>query len=173
MEHDEKILKYIAKNENISQRQLAKHADLSLGNLNLILHKLVSKGFITIEKINTRNLRYILTPKGIARNTKRTYNYIQSAIKLVLTIDQEISQIYKQYMSDGYSIYIDGNDDEIRKILKQAAREKKLSGIEWLEKDGEIQNNDSKTLVIVWQAEKEELYKRQGVEYINLLDRID
>ena len=72
MEHDEKILGYIANNENISQRKLAKLTDLSLGHMNLLLHKLVNKGLLKIEKVNPSSLRYILTPQGIARNAKRT-----------------------------------------------------------------------------------------------------
>lgn len=175
MEHDEKILKFIARNENVSQRQLAKYAGLSLGNLNLILHKLVGKGFITIEKINPRSLRYILTPKGIARNTKRTYNYIQNAIRLVRSIDHEISLIYTEFTTDGYTIYIDGNDDEIRNILKHAVNEKKLHDVEWLLDGDKIASckNGQKPLVLLWEHEKEARYRKQGIECVNLLERID
>ncbi|MFA6308355.1 MAG: winged helix-turn-helix transcriptional regulator [Clostridia bacterium] len=177
MKHDEKILKYIAKDENVSQRQLAKYTDLSLGNLNLVLHRLATKGLITIEKINTRNLRYILTPQGIARNTKRTYNYIQSAVKLVLSINQELSLICRQYLSDGHTVYIDGSNDEIQKIIKHVLNEQKLSKVIWINCIDDIKDthtkNGSSPLVILWEGEKEQAYKEQGIEYINLLSRID
>jgi len=79
MEHDEKIPSYISKDQNISQRQLAKLTDLSVGHFNFLLHKMVNKGLLTIENVNYRNLQYVITPKGIAKNTKRMYCYVKDA----------------------------------------------------------------------------------------------
>ncbi len=173
MEHDEKIISYIARDEKISQRQLARLSELSLGQLNLILHRLVEKGFITIEKLNARSMRYILTPKGIARNAGRTYNYIKNAFKLVLLIKAEIEHIYRQYEANGYIIYLDGEDDEISQILHQMTNERKLPGSIWLRDAFIPQDRGQKPIVLVWQTEKEKIYKEQGIEYINLLDMID
>lgn len=173
MEHDEKIIGYIAKDEKISQRQLARLSDLSLGQLNLILHRLVEKGFVTIEKLNPRSMRYILTPKGITRNTRRTYGYIKNAFKLVLLLKSEVEQIFGHYTAMGYTIYLDGEKDEIYQILRQITGERKLPQAVWISGTPEPRDMASKPLVLVWQAEKEEIYKKLGVEYINLLNRID
>ncbi len=173
MEHDEKIISYIARDEKISQRQLAKLSELSLGQLNLILHRLVEKGFVTIEKLNARSMRYILTPKGIARNAGRTYNYIKNAFKLVLLLKAEVEHIYGQYEANGYIIYLDGESDEIAQILHQIANERKLPGSVWLSGTSVPQDTDKKPVVLLWQAKKEEIYKKQGIEYINLLNGID
>lgn len=81
MQQDEVVLSHIARNDKISQRQLAAQTNLSLGHLNLILHRLVAKGLLKIEKVNARNLRYIVTPQGITRNTKRTYHFIRTAFQ--------------------------------------------------------------------------------------------
>ncbi len=173
MEHDEKIISYIARDEKISQRQLAKLSELSLGQLNLILHRLVEKGFITIEKLNARSMRYILTPKGIARNAGRTYNYIKNAFKLVLLLKVEVERIYELYEANGYTIYLDGEKDEISQILHQITNERKLPGAIWLSSTSVLQDREKKPLVLIWQAEREVIYKEQGIEYINLLDRVD
>ena len=172
MDHDEKILGHIAKNKNISQRKLAKLSDLSLGHTNLLLHKLVKKGLVKIEKVKPSNLRYILTPQGIARNTKRTYFYIRNAVKHVLMLKAELEQIFEDYGVEGYTVYLDGEEDEIYQIVKQVAIEKKLPYVQWL-KDIEGANIDKKTVVVIWQSEKEETYKQRSIEYINLLSRIN
>jgi len=173
MEHDEKILGYIANNENISQRKLAKLTDLSLGHMNLLLHKLVNKGLLKIEKVNPSSLRYILTPQGIARNAKRTYCYIRNAVKHVLMLKGELEQIFEHYGAEGYTVYFDGEKDEIYQIVKQVMSEKKLSHVKWLDNMDELLNIDEKAVVVLWQSEKEESYKKLGIEYINLLNRID
>lgn len=173
MENDEKIIGYIAKDEKISQRQLARLSDLSLGQLNFILHRLVEKGFITIEKLNPRSMRYILTPQGIARNTRRTYSYIKNAFKLVLLLKSQVEQIFENYAAKGYTIYLDGERDEIYQILHQIISEKKLPLAVWINGVLEPQNIAPKSVVLVWQTEKEDIYKKLDMEYINLLNRID
>lgn len=173
MEYDGKILNYIWKNEYVSQRELAKYLDLSLGQTNLLLHNLAKKGFLEIKKINSRNLRYILTPQGIASNIKRTYNYIVNAINHVLSLKELIVEIVEDYDSKGYTVYLNGKKDEIYQLLKQVISDKKLSQVKWLYNIEELIETDEKALVVVWDNENEELYKEHGIEYINLLSRID
>lgn len=58
--------------ETVSQRDLAAAADLSLGMTNAVLKKLVTKGFLVMKRINSRNIRYVLTPEGLAEVVKRS-----------------------------------------------------------------------------------------------------
>jgi len=150
MEHDEKIIGYIAKDEKLSQRQLARLSDLSLGQLNLILHRLVEKGFVTIEKLNARSMRYILTPQGIARNTRRTYSYIKNAFKLVLVLKTEIEKIFGCYTAKGFTIYLDGEEDEIYQILHQITGEKKIPPAIWINEAIDPGSMPPKSVVLVW-----------------------
>jgi len=170
MEHDDKILSHIASGNNVSQRQLARLTDLSVGHLNLLLHRLVKKGLVKIEKVNARNLRYILTPQGIARNARRTYSYVRNAVRQVLLLKREIAEIYGKYDEMGYTVYIDGDRDEIYEVLRQITKEKELSKIKWLAEA--LPETEKKAVVIVWQDEREILYKDTGVEHINLLKRL-
>ena len=177
MEYDEKILNYISKDENISQRQLAKLTDLSVGHLNFLLHKMVDKGLLTIERINSRNLRYILTPEGIAKNTKRVYSYVKNAVKQVLLLKNELETVFEHYGLQGRNIYIDKENDEIYEIVKTVVSANKKYCVKWLENEKEIdkdlKNDSANPVVLLWNAEKEKLYKKRGIEYVNLLTRID
>jgi predicted transcriptional regulator len=138
MDHDEKILSFIARDEKISQRKLARLTDLSLGHLNLLLHKLVEKGLVKIEKTNPRNLRYVLTPQGIARNAKRAYKYIQDAVNQVLVLKEEVEQVFDIYCSKGGNVYIDGDNDEIYQLIKLVVDDKNPPNVVWLEESGQL-----------------------------------
>ncbi|NLC67994.1 MAG: winged helix-turn-helix transcriptional regulator [Clostridiaceae bacterium] len=173
MDHDEKILSFIAKDEKISQRKLARLTDLSLGHLNLLLHKLVKKGLVKIEKTNPRNLRYILTPQGIARNAKRTYNYIQGAVNQVIALKEEVERIFEMYCSKGGIVYIDGEQDEIYQVIKLVVEDKYPPNVVWLEENWQLPQPDENSVVLLWQLEKEEKCKEQGINYINLLTVVD
>ena len=58
------ILEEIEKNPNTNQRDLSEKTGLSLGMVNLLLKKFIKKGFVKLERLNSRSFRYILTPEG-------------------------------------------------------------------------------------------------------------
>ena len=55
------ILEELEKNPDVTQRDLSEKTGLSLGMVNLLLKKFVKKGFVKLEKLNSRSFRYILT----------------------------------------------------------------------------------------------------------------
>ena len=66
-------------------RDIAKELDLSLGKLNYCIKALKKKGLIKIENFkknpNKINYLYILTPKGVAKKTKLTINFMTRKMK--------------------------------------------------------------------------------------------
>lgn len=166
MEHDELVLSKISENENISQRQLAEKTNLSLGHLNLILHRLVEKGLVKIERVNARNLKYILTPQGIARNTKRTYLFLRSAFQHILKVQHAFLAIAEQQPV----LYIIPENDEICEIVRNTIREHKLKGIKEAAK---IRNIPDDALVVIWTLESEEQCRKLNKQTVNLLAKIN
>lgn len=69
---------------NIRQRDLAEIAGLSLGMTNSILKRLTEKGWITVRRLNSRNVRYAVTPDGVDEIIHRSYAYIKRTIKHVV-----------------------------------------------------------------------------------------
>ena len=79
------LLRKIKKSPESSQREFAEELDFSLGKLNYCLKALKDKGFIKIKNFkknpNKISYIYILTPKGIAKKTKLTINFMQRKMK--------------------------------------------------------------------------------------------
>ena len=79
------ILRNIANNPELSQRNMAKKVGLSLGKLNYCLKALKQKGLVKAKNFknnkNKINYLYILTPKGIAEKTKLTINFMNLKMK--------------------------------------------------------------------------------------------
>lgn len=184
MNRDEKVLDYIQSKDNISQRKLAEHIGLSLGQTNYILHSLIKKGFLKIDKISSRNVKYILTPEGITKNARRAYNSLVYAIKNVLTLQEQLLDIVGEYSDKGYSIYLDNEKDEVCIILKQVIRDRKLGELCRLisleEVTNGMQNAENtnknihvKALVICWAEGKTKAYKQLGFECVDMLARIN
>lgn len=170
MENHEKVLEYISKKQNISQRELAAHTGLSLGNINLIIGRMVKKGLIKIERLKPNTIRYILTPQGFAEKTAQTYRYIRNSVRYVLQLKQELTWIMGEYAASGYGVYLYGDKDEIREVLIQLTAEGDLQQIQWV--DGLEGLMGDRVLVIVWQVEREMEVREYGLGCVNLLERV-
>jgi len=88
------VLRKINIRSNITQRELANDLGFSLGKLNYCLRELKNKGLIKIENFkrnpNKINYIYILTPKGLAKKTKLTINFMKRKMKEYEELKKEI-----------------------------------------------------------------------------------
>ena len=84
----------IQKKTKTTQRKLADELGFSLGKLNYCLKALKLKGLIKINnfKRNPNKLNYIydLTPKGVAKKTKLTINFMMRKMKEYDELKKEI-----------------------------------------------------------------------------------
>ena len=81
-QRDLKILTAIGEGRNVTQRRLAGSLGIALGLTNLYLKRLARKGYIKITTIPQNRLRYLLTPKGLARKSRLTYEYMAFSLHL-------------------------------------------------------------------------------------------
>ena len=89
------VMRKIKSRPNSSQRDMAKELGFSLGKLNYCLNALKDKGFIKIQNFkknpNKLGYRYILTPKGIAKKTELTINFMKRKMKEYDELNSEIN----------------------------------------------------------------------------------
>jgi Mn-dependent DtxR family transcriptional regulator len=74
------------------QRDLAQVAGTSLGMTNSILKRLAKKGWITIKKINSRNIQYAITLDGLNEIIRRSYRYFKRTLKNVAFYKDRIDE---------------------------------------------------------------------------------
>ena len=88
------LLRKISKKPKVSQRKLANELGFSLGKLNYCLNALKKKGFIKIKNFknnkNKINYIYILTPKGIAKKSLLTVNFMKRKMKEYEELKKEL-----------------------------------------------------------------------------------
>lgn len=97
-EYSYKILKLVAADAEISQRELAKALGISLGKTNYCLKALIEKGIIKVGNFkNSKNklaYMYLLTPRGIEEKSAITLRFLKAKIKEYENLKQEIDDIY-------------------------------------------------------------------------------
>jgi DNA-binding MarR family transcriptional regulator len=68
----------------LRQRDLARIAGASLGMTNSILKRLAKRGWISIKKLNSRNIQYAVTLEGMNELIHRSYRYFKRTIRNVV-----------------------------------------------------------------------------------------
>jgi len=95
-----------------NQRDLSRHMNLSLGMTNMLLRRLVTKGYIRIKQLDQRKVEYLLTPKGFAEKMRKSVNYTLKTINSIGLIKKNILSILKDlYAKGARKFYILGESD--------------------------------------------------------------
>lgn len=54
-----------------NQRDLSRIMDLSLGMINMLVRRMIAKGYIRINQLSKRKVEYLLTTKGFSEKTRK------------------------------------------------------------------------------------------------------
>lgn len=77
-----KILSEVEVRQQVTQRDLANKLGIALGLTNLLVRRLVKKGWIKVVNVKPNRVRYLLTPEGIAAKARATRHYLEETITL-------------------------------------------------------------------------------------------
>lgn len=106
-EYRYRILKELQQDPNISQRELAKRLDISLGKANFCLKALIDKGLVKAENfknsINKVGYLYLLTPKGIEEKVSLTHSFLQRKMKEHDVLLKEIEELKMSIQQSNHS----------------------------------------------------------------------
>ena len=92
-DHELDVLSQIHHNQKVKQRDIAHAIGLSLGMTNAILKRLATKGFITMRKVNARNIHYLVTTDGIDAIARRSYRYLRRTVGHVVRYKEAIREL--------------------------------------------------------------------------------
>ena len=102
-----KLLRHLEANPQVSQRELAKHLDVSLGKANYCLQALIEKGLVKARNFknsaNKRAYLYLLTPKGLRAKAEISVHFLQRKIEEHEVLRAEIEELRNELKNDDTS----------------------------------------------------------------------
>jgi DNA-binding MarR family transcriptional regulator len=120
---DEKItdvLTILDREDSPSQREIAKQTGFSVGLVNTLIKKCAKKGLVKIERLNSRNIKYILTPEGIKEKTQKTIDYIKRSYQAIQQLQNRVTELALKHSGEGKKIFIyKNNEDEIYNLVTE------------------------------------------------------
>lgn len=78
--HTLRLMGEIERAGSSTQRELSRRLDLSLGLVNTFMKRLVNKGYFKVKTMPRNRVKYFLTPKGLARKSRLTVEYLRYSV---------------------------------------------------------------------------------------------
>ncbi|MBA7506740.1 hypothetical protein ES706_05445 [subsurface metagenome] len=100
-DYEFKIIDEIGKDLNTTQRKISRQIGLSLGMTNLIMKRLIAKGYVKVKELSRRNVQYILTPRGFTEKVKKTHRYLLRTIDTLKTVKEKIQDTVLEHYENG------------------------------------------------------------------------
>lgn len=122
-----RILEAVDDDQTITQRDLSKKLNISLGLVNSFVKRLVNKGFFKITTIPRNRVKYMLTPKGAAAKTRLTYEYLQYSLRFYRESRSKIKALFHDFEKQNIKQVIFFGTGDLAEIAYLSLQETKLT----------------------------------------------
>ncbi len=106
-----------------NQRDLSRQMKLSLGMTNMLLRRLVTKGYIRISQLNKRKVQYLLTPKGFAEKMQKSVKYTLKTINSIGLIKKQLISILTPLYNEGVRVFYILGESDLASLIEMVARQ--------------------------------------------------
>ena len=124
-QYEHQILNAIEGNQLLSQRSLATDMGIALGLTNLLVRRLVRKGWVRARRIRPNRVRYFLTPTGLAEKSRLSRLYLRDAISFYVAARDRVRDSLTRVGGPSTRIVFYGTD-EMAEIAYVCLRETQL-----------------------------------------------
>jgi DNA-binding MarR family transcriptional regulator len=98
--HMRGILLEIEADEGVSQRHLSQRLGMALGLTNLLVRRIVAKGWIKVVQTRPNRVRYLLTRAGIAAKARLTREYLQNSLTFYADARERIRERFAELSTE-------------------------------------------------------------------------
>ena len=168
-EREFELINIIGAEINCTQRDLSHHMDLSLGMTNMLIRRLISKGYIRIRQLNKKKVKYILTTKGFSEKMRKSVKYTLKTIQSIRLIKERVKEILLPLYEQGErNFYILGESD-LALLISMVFEQQKIKDVQVHYLHEMPSEKIAGTLLICKEGYKNGKYSNN---YINLIDRL-
>src|SRR5688572_10499270 len=108
---DLRLLEELEQEATITQRTLASRLGMALGLTNLYLKRLIRKGYVKCVTVSPNRLVYSLTPKGVARKARLTYEFMKYSLDFYRDARQHLRRSLAVAVAAQHRVAIFGTGD--------------------------------------------------------------
>jgi len=167
-DYEFKIIDEIGKDLNTTQRKISRQIGLSLGMTNIIMKRLIAKGYVKVKGLNRRNVQYILTPRGFAEKVKKTHRYLLRSIDTLKAIKEKIQDTVLEYYKKGERNFTILGKGELADIVEISLRDMRKRDLRYLRARTPEEVNSKHSIILL--ADRN--IQKKNNRYLNILEAI-
>jgi len=167
-DYEFKIIDEIGKDLNTTQRKISRQIGLSLGMTNLIMKRLIAKGYVKVKGLDRRNVQYILTLRGFAEKVRKTHRYLLRTIDTLKTVKEKIQDTVLEYYQKGERNFIILGKGELADIVEISLRDMGKKDLRYSRVRTPEEINSKNSIILL--ADRN-IQKRNN-RYLNILEAI-
>ncbi len=104
-QHTHRLLSEIEAEPHMSQRSLARRLGIALGLTNLLIRRVVRKGWVRMIQIQPNRVRYLLTPAGLVEKARMSRDSLKYSVRFYADarerIREQFAQLSAEWQPDG------------------------------------------------------------------------
>ncbi|MBN3489966.1 winged helix-turn-helix transcriptional regulator [Acholeplasma equirhinis] len=124
------LLDLIAKNSDITQRELSRNLNVALSMINEYLDKAEQNGYISKNYKSSKDVEYHITNQGKDRIKLLNIRYLKSALDVYTSARGEVSQFLHRVINEGFKKIILYGAGDVTDILLQTLNYDKSLNLE-------------------------------------------
>lgn len=167
-DYEFRIIDEIGKDLNTTQRKISRQIGLSLGMTNLIIKKLIAKGYIKVKGLDRRRVQYILTPRGFTEKVKKTHRYLLRSIDTLKAVKNKIQDTVLEYYKKGEKNFTILGKGELADIVEISLRDMGKKDIRYSKARTPEEINSKNSIILLADGS---IQKRNN-RYLNILEII-
>jgi hypothetical protein len=99
-QHTHRLLLELEASTQVSQRSLARRLGIALGLTNLLLRRVVRKGWVRMIHIRPNRVTYLLTPAGISEMAKMSRDSLQYSLRFYSDARQRVGKRFAKLSTE-------------------------------------------------------------------------
>lgn len=123
------LLQYIEKNEDCTQKELAKELDTTPSMINVYIGDLEEKGFLIRDYKSLKVVYYMITPDGIKRKNYLAISHMRELLDLYQIAKSNVGKFLASLESKGYKDILLYGAGEVAETIIGVIRDKELSNL--------------------------------------------
>lgn len=96
------LLSAIERDNNVTQRSLARETNIALGLTNAYVKRLIRKGFVKVQQVPLNRYSYYLTPKGFTEKARLTTEYLAVSLTFFRQARRECTELFEHCTRQGW-----------------------------------------------------------------------
>ncbi len=122
-QRDLQLLSEVERDPRVTQRFLARKLGVALGLTNLYLKRLARKGYIKITTIPRNRIKYLLTPRGLAKKSRLTYEYMEYSLTYYRNMRERLKRVLGGLSEAGVKRIVIYGTGEVAELAYLSIRE--------------------------------------------------